>query len=151
MMAELIAVQAAAAEDGGASALSWLGQAFSDWKELFEASIGFHNDALHVLAGVLLHFAAALLLRSSLNRPGPWLVVLVLELLNEANDFFVEVWPADAAGRQLGEGLKDVILTLAVPTVIFLFARYYPRLLTGGRVGTTEPSSAELRDRHNDE
>jgi hypothetical protein len=84
-------------------------------------------DALHVVAGAVLLFVIAALLRSSVARPLPLVLVLVLEILNEANDFHVEIWPQP--GMQFGEALKDIILTMSVPTLIFLVARYRPKLL----------------------
>lgn len=113
------------------AALDWLSYAFANQKQVFEASVGFHNDALHVIAGVALQLAAAILLRSSLDRMGPWLLVLVLELANEANDFLVEVWPESAASRQMGEGIKDVLLTMALPTLLLLVARYRSGIIAG--------------------
>jgi hypothetical protein len=88
---------------------------------------GFGMDALHVIAGVLVQFAIAFLFRTSVARPLPVLSVLVLELINEASDFRVEIWPQP--GMQLGESAKDVILTMLLPTLIFLVARYRPKLL----------------------
>jgi len=84
-------------------------------------------DSLHVLAGVLLQLGAAAILRTDVADRRPWLLVLVLELANEANDLLVEQWPNP--GMQWGEGAKDVLLTMLLPTLILLVARYRPRLL----------------------
>ena len=46
------------------------------------------------------------------------------------NDFLVDVWPD--VGMQLGEALKDVVLTMFIPTLIFLVARRRPKLLVQG-------------------
>jgi hypothetical protein len=86
--------------------------------------------ALHVIVGVLLQFMIALLFRSSLARPMPLLTLLALELVNEANDFRVEIWPDP--GMQVGEAVKDVVLTMFIPTLIFLVARRRPKLLGQG-------------------
>jgi hypothetical protein len=101
-----------------------------DWyqvKLFLERASGFSMDALHVIAGVGLQLIIARLLRSSLARPAPLLCVLGLELFNEANDFRVEIWPQP--GMQWGESAKDVLLTMLVPTLLFLVARYRPKLL----------------------
>ena len=101
-----------------------------DWyqvKLFVQHSTGFSMDALHVIAGVLVQILAAAMLRSSLSRPLPLLVVLGLELVNEANDLRVEQWPQP--GMQYGEGAKDVALTMLLPLLIFLVARYRPKLL----------------------
>lgn len=100
-----------------------------DWyqvKLFAQHSTGVSMDALHVIVGVALQLLLALVLRSSVARPMPLLVVLALALLNEANDFRVEIWPNP--GMQFGEAVKDVVLTMIVPTLIFLVARYRPRL-----------------------
>ncbi|HEY0164260.1 MAG TPA: hypothetical protein VGB39_02680, partial [Sphingomicrobium sp.] len=77
-------------------------------------------------AGTLLLFAAAWLLRTSVARPLPLLVVLLAQLINEASDFRAEIWPQLA--MQAGEAAKDVITTMIVPLLIFLAARYRPAL-----------------------
>ena len=98
-------------------------------KAFLEHSIAFHDDALHVIGGVLVQLAAAALLRRSLASWAPWLAVLALELLNEANDFAVETWPYVDRPMQWGEGLKDVLLTLFLPTVLLVVAKRWPKLL----------------------
>lgn len=102
-------------------------------KSFLEASIAFHDDALHVGGGVLVQLVAAAVLRRSLASWWPWLVVLGLELLNEINDFAIETWPDFDRPRQWGEGAKDVLLTLFLPTLLLIVARRWPRLLTGRR------------------
>ena len=112
------------------SMTSWFGTAAVDWyqvKLFAERASGFSMDALHVVAGVVLQLVFALLLRSSVARPLPLLLVLALALLNEASDFRVDVWPD--LGMQLGESAKDLGLTMLVPLLIFLVARYRPKLL----------------------
>lgn len=102
-----------------------------DWYQLklfAQHSTGISMDALHVILGILLQLAIARLFKSSVARPLPLLAVLVLELINEINDFRVEQWPEP--GMQFGEAAKDVILTMFVPTLIFLVARYRPKLLS---------------------
>jgi len=96
-----------------------------DWyqvKLFAQHASGISMDALHVIAGTLLLFAAAWLLRTSVARPLPLLVVLLAELINEASDFRAEIWPQLA--MQAGEAGKDVITTMVVPLLIFLAARY---------------------------
>ena len=102
-----------------------------DWYQLklmAEHASGFSMDALHVIVGVVVQLAVALVTKSSLARPLPLLVVFALQLLNEANDFRVEQWPNP--GMQFGESAKDVILTMFLPTLLFLIARRRPKLLT---------------------
>lgn len=88
---------------------------------------GWSMDALHVVAGVLLQMLFATLLRSSLRRPLPLLLVVGFALLNEANDLLLEEWPQ--AAMQWGESAKDLLLTLLLPTCLYLAARHRPKLL----------------------
>ena len=104
-----------------------------DWYQLklfAEHSTGVSMDALHVVLGVVLQLLFALLFRSSLARPLPLVALLLLELVNEANDFRIETWPHP--GMQFGEAAKDVVLTMFLPTLIFLVARRRPKLLVQG-------------------
>jgi diacylglycerol kinase len=110
--------------------LQWTRVSAADWyqvKLFIEHATGFSMDALHVIVGVLLQLAFAFLFKSSVARALPLLSVLALELVNEASDFRVEIWPQP--GMQFGESAKDVILTMVLPTLIFLVARYRPKLL----------------------
>ena len=103
-----------------------------DWyraKTFVEHAIAFSDDALHVFAGVLLQVLAAAVLRRSLASWLPWLAVALLELANEAVDLWIERWPDFA--EQLGEGGKDVLLTLFLPTVLLIVARRWPRVMAG--------------------
>lgn len=100
-----------------------------DWhqiKLLIEHGSGISMDALHIMVGFILFLLAARILKTSVASPGPWLVLLVLELLNEAYDLDVEIWPN--LGTQLGEGLKDILLTMALPTLVAVLARWRPGL-----------------------
>ncbi|WP_300974825.1 hypothetical protein [Sphingomonas sp. LHG3406-1] len=106
----------------------------SDWYEvklLVEHATGWPMDTLHVMAGVILQLVFATLLRRSLADLRPWGLVLLFELANEAHDLWVERWPS--LGMQLGEGLRDLIGTMLLPTLLLLIARTRPRLLAGRR------------------
>jgi hypothetical protein len=105
-----------------------------DWyafKELASHATGWPMDTLHVMIGVLLQLLFAAVLRSSVARPAPWLMVFGLELANEAYDLWFERWPSLA--MQLGEGLRDILGTMLLPTVLLLVARHWPKLLAGRR------------------
>ena len=105
----------------GRIALEW-----QEWKRFLEHGAAIGNDAVHVLAGVVLQLAFALLLRRPLPSLAPWLAVLALALLNEASDLWIEAWPDPA--MQYGEGAKDVVLTMALPTLLLVTTRYLPKL-----------------------
>ena len=104
------------------------------FKLFVEHASGISMDALHVLAGFALFLLAGLILRRSLASGPPWLAVLLLEIGNEAHDLTVERWPD--IGSQLGEGAKDIMLTMALPTLVMVVARWRPELL--GRTPSRE-------------
>lgn len=97
------------------------------FKLFVEHASGISMDALHILVGFILFLLTALILRRSAASGLPWLAVLLLEIGNEAHDLTVERWPD--IGSQLGEGTKDIMLTMALPTLIMLIARWRPQLL----------------------
>lgn len=75
----------------------------------------------------MLQLAAAAFSRRGLGSWWPWLLVLGFELLNEANDLWVERWPDP--DQQYGEALKDILLTMVLPTVLMAVARLRPATL----------------------
>lgn len=104
-----------------------------DWyeaKRFVEQATTLSMDALHVLAGALLFLGLALLLRRPVSDPRPWLGVLIVTLLNEAVDLWIERWPSP--GMQFGEAAKDIAVTMLLPTIILLTARHLPRLYEVG-------------------
>jgi hypothetical protein len=102
-----------------------------DWhqfKLFVEHASGISMDALHILAGLGIFLLTSLLFRRAIASGWPLLLLLVLELGNEAYDISVERWPD--VGMQLGEGAKDVMLTIILPAVLTAVARWRPDLLT---------------------
>lgn len=111
--------------------LRWILNAVADYKILFERSLSFSDDAVHIFAGILIQFLCALVLRLSIAHWRPLLAVVVLELANEILDIRHDVWPSP--GMQLGESVKDVLLTLVVPSVLFAASRWAPAVLVSVR------------------
>ena len=112
----------------------------SSWYQLklfIAHASGISMDAWHILVGVSAFLLIARLLDSNVGRLLPWLLLLTAELINEAYDIHIERWPD--LGSQLGEGAKDIMLTMALPTLIALVARWRPRLLTGRDDPGNEP------------
>src|SRR5438874_1834624 len=70
----------------------------------------------------------------SLRRPLtawlPWLWALAVILWNETVDLWIEQWPDP--GQQYGEGAKDLLLTMALPTLLMCAARVRPDLFRAG-------------------
>ena len=113
----------------------WAGlvAAMESWhqgKLFIEHSLSFSHDSIHILAGVLIWLAAGLLVKRPLSSWRPWLCVLALILWNETVDLTLEVWPD--AGWQYGESLKDLLLTMSVPTLLMVATRLRPDLFRGG-------------------
>jgi hypothetical protein len=97
-----------------------------------EHALAVSHDSLHVILGVLVLLVAALLTRRPISSIRPWLWVFALALWNETVDLWVELWPD--AGMQFGEGAKDLLLTMVVPTLLLFAARSRPDLFrSGGR------------------
>jgi len=107
--------------------------AMSSWhqgKLFVEHAISISHDTLHLIVGVLIWIVAALSSRRPLTSWIPWLWVLAFILWNEAGDLWNEHWPDP--GQQYGEGAKDVVLTMFVPTLLMLAARARPDLFRSG-------------------
>lgn len=100
-------------------------------KLFIENNLPVSHDSLHVIFGVLVWLAFALLLRRPLTSPFPWLWTLAVILWNETVDLWVEQWPYGAL--KYGQGIKDVLLTMLVPTAILGAGRFYPQLFGARR------------------
>lgn len=101
-------------------------------KLFIEHSLSISHDSLHIIVGVLVWLVAALLLRRPVTSWRPWLWLCALILWNEVVDLWIERWPN--AGQQYGEGAKDLLLTMIVPTILMVAARYRPDLFRAGHV-----------------
>ena len=100
-------------------------------KLFIEHSVAIGHDSLHVIVGTILILLIASVLRRPVSDWRPFLWVFALGLWNEAVDLWVELWPD--TGKQLGEGAKDLMLTMIVPTILLLTVRMRPRLFVPGR------------------
>jgi len=96
-------------------------------KMFLEHSISVDPDALHVIAGAIIFLVCARLFRCSIASWRVWAALLCLNFFNEFVDLWAERWPDPA--RQYGQGMKDLILTMTVPTLLVLVARFAPTLL----------------------
>jgi hypothetical protein len=95
-------------------------------KLFIEHTLTISHDSLHMLAGVLLWLVFGLLLRRPLIAWRPWVWLLAVILWNETVDLWIEQWPDP--GQQYGESAKDLLLTMAIPTIIMVAARARPDL-----------------------
>lgn len=113
-----------------------------DWYQIkvFISEVGgISRDAIHILAGVAIQFAVAAVLRISIRHIVPYLVVVAAALGNEWFDLHYDVWPERA--EQWAESVKDVLVTLALPTLLLLLVRRVPDLLV--RPGDSPESGRE--------
>jgi hypothetical protein len=101
-------------------------------KLFIEHAVTISHDSLHIIVGVVAWLLIALVLRRPITAWRPWLWLFALILWNEAVDLWTEQWPDP--GQQYGEGAKDLLLTMTVPTLLLFAARYQPHLFRSGRV-----------------
>lgn len=105
----------------GGSAATWY-----ESKLFIEHLFAICHDTLHLLAGLVIWFALMLLSRRTIDSWLPLLGTLLIAGLNEAVDLWFDLWPS--IGRQLGEGARDIVATMAIPLLLFAAARFRPAL-----------------------
>ncbi len=98
-------------------------------KDGVELASGWPPASLHLVFGVIAQLLFAALMKTSLADFRPWVLVLLLELVNEAYDFWFERWPLLA--QQAVEGASDLGATMLLPSLLLLVARYRPELMVG--------------------
>jgi hypothetical protein len=104
--------------------------AWHEAKLFVEHSLAIEHGTLHVIVGVLIWLVLALLMRRPITSSRPWLWLLAIIAFNEGVDLWIEQWPHP--GQQYGEGAKDLLLTMIVPTVLMIAARVRPDLFRAG-------------------
>ena len=102
-------------------------------KLFVEHATSVSHDTLHLLVGLAVWIVVGLASRRPLTSWRPWLWLFVLILWNEVVDLWVERWPD--AGEQYGEGFKDLLVTMAVPTMMMAVARLRPELFRTNSTG----------------
>ena len=91
---------------------------YSAAKTSLGAMLGASEDLLHVHAGLLIFFAAALLFRRRMRSRVPVGFVWLFAIANELLDAFSPI-PTPSGW----EGVVDVVNTVFWPTLLFLLAR----------------------------
>lgn len=94
---------------------------------------------MHLIAGVLGQLTAAFLLKTRIAAPWPWLIVLSAALANEWFDLSVEAWPNRNTQRL--EAVKDVLVTMLLPTLLLVISRWMPGLFV--RCGSEDDEEAQ--------
>lgn len=103
--------------------------ALESWHEVklfIEHATRIEHGTLHVVVGFLVWLLVALISRRSICSWIPWAALFALIMWNETVDVLVEPWPEPA--MQYGEGARDLLLTMLVPTVLMFAARALPQL-----------------------
>jgi hypothetical protein len=103
-----------------------IASSWNETKDLLERSVAFSSDSLHVITGFVGLLAASLILRRPVSSARPWLLVAALAALNELLDLWGDRWPQP--GVQFGESIRDLLLTMALPTLLLFSSRYLPQL-----------------------
>ncbi|MES2136797.1 MAG: hypothetical protein V4502_07030 [Pseudomonadota bacterium] len=109
--------------------------AMTSWhqgKLFIEHSFDFSHDSMHIIVGLLAWLVAAMVLRRPITEWRPWLWAFALIFWNEIVDLVTERWAPQDRGWQYGEGVKDLVLTMIVPTILMFAARYRPDLFRKG-------------------
>ena len=97
---------------------------WSHVKDVIEAAVPIDNLMLHVIVGYALYALVVRLVRGPRAPLTAWLVVLAAILANEFVDLWIEQWPDPA--QQYGESLRDLLWTMALPSVALFLARPLP-------------------------
>ena len=101
----------------GSSIIHYLGQ-YSAAKESLGTTLGATEDLLHLHAGLIIFFAAALFLRHRMRSRVPIALVYIFAFGNEAIDAY-----SPAGGATLTGSVVDILNTIFWPTLLFLLAR----------------------------
>jgi hypothetical protein len=94
----------------------------ADAKVWIEQHVGLEQDALHVHVALLLYLSAMFAFRRGWRSPLPFLVVLGIELLNEAYDLLKQF--SQNEPLRYHESVKDAWNTMVWPTALLLIGRY---------------------------
>ena len=97
--------------------MSWI-----EFKDIIEQYSGLERDALHIHGALLLYVLAMFAFRQSRRSRFPWLVVLAVEMLNEAFDLRHQ-YRSDGV-LEWSSSAKDLWNTMLWPTVLLLVGRY---------------------------
>lgn len=98
------------------------GTRWIDSKRALELLFDLSPDAMHIHGSFLLLFVIAAVLRRRPDNIWPWLMLLVIELVNEANDVFRPSMPTMRENWYVAG--HDVLNTMFWPTVLLIFGRW---------------------------
>lgn len=84
------------------------------------------NATLHLIAGMVIFGAVLLAIKRPWRWPAAWATTLAVVLWNELVDISTERWPN--FGGQLTEGAFDLVVTIAIPTLLWTMRSWSTRL-----------------------
>ncbi|WP_170003870.1 hypothetical protein [Pseudopontixanthobacter vadosimaris] len=93
-------------------------QVYAEFKLMLGRDYGLTEDLLHVHAGLIIFFLAAILSRQRIRSPVPIVIVYALAIMNEMVDLLT---PGKSAGAF--EPVADILNTVVWPSLLFLLAR----------------------------
>lgn len=93
-------------------------------KTALSETLHLSKDALHIHIGILIYLVAAGLTRRSLGSWIPWLILLLLEGINEALDLVNEFRYGTVSPRSFLPGIKDAFNTMLWPTLMLISVRF---------------------------
>ena len=103
------------------AALDAFVRSYGDMKFGLEQRIPFDADWLHIVVGPVIMAAATVISRQPLSSWFPWFVVVSIAVLNEMVDLSVK--EKSIPRTSYAESATDLMLTIAVPTLVMLYAR----------------------------
>lgn len=93
-------------------------QVYAEFKLMLGRDYGLTEDLLHVHAGLIIFFLAAVLSRQRIRSPVPIIIVYTLAISNEMIDLLT---PGKSASPW--EPVVDIVNTVVWPSLLFLLAR----------------------------
>lgn len=103
---------------------------YSAAKQAFSTALGTSEDLLHLHAGLIIFFAAALFLQRRMRSRVPIALVYAFAFGNELIDAY-----SPAGGTTIWEATVDILNTIFWPTLLFLLARRRVRAGKPDRTG----------------
>ena len=96
-----------------------------DWQDTKTALVDHAHlgrDALHIYAALLIFLGACWLFRWKAGSIKPWLLVLLVQTINEIFD--MRIGFEDGGAIRIWGTIKDMVNTMIAPTLLVLAARY---------------------------
>lgn len=113
---------------------------FQQYKLYLVEHLHLAKDALHIYVGLAVFLGACVLFRWNARQWKPWLLVLLVALVGEALDIRDRIGAFQRVVTW--ENLKDIINTVAIPTVLLLTARYTDFFTRGPQASVAVPQDS---------